>query len=154
MSTRLGNVKLVGSAVEHTDLFVFDDALVFVLPSRAAKAGLGFGAVGFLAGRSAGKRHKARDEERIAALGDGASAAELAAAVDRADLVPVEEIADVRVTKGIGLLRYLCITTTDGQKRKYRFGDNRAGHAVQPCAELAALLTPLLDEHFESALTP
>jgi hypothetical protein len=152
MSTHLGKFTLVGSSVEHTDLYVFDDALVFVLPSRVAKAGLGFGVLGFLAGRSAGKRHKAKDDERIGALGGVASAAEVARAADRADLVAVSEIADVQVKKGLGLLRYLVISTDDGRTRKYRFSDSRRGNHFQPCEELTKLLEPLLGDRFKNAL--
>jgi hypothetical protein len=146
VSTRLGTLHFIGTAGSPLDFHVFDDAIVVVEAGRGHRAGLAFGAIGGAVSVTSANRQVKRRRAQAEATGD-ASAAELAAAVDGAHLLPLGHVASARLEKALGKGRKLTVATRAGKSRTYRFASNR-----QSPEAVAAVLQSALGNRFTSTL--
>ena len=134
---------MIGGAGQTASLIVFDDGILVVSGSKAASAGVAFGAIGGAVGAVAAKKALAKKLAIIDELGPSASSGQAAAAVKGAQHLSATDITAARIAKGLGQGRKLRFDLPSGPV-KLRWAGKQT-----PVATVAGLLQLLLGDRLE-----
>jgi hypothetical protein len=144
----------IDRSVEGTTVVMvrlFDDGLVLSAPIGPLP-GADINAAGAIGAAIKGAK-AAKEAPRQQALGQAEAAGyrtahELAAALGRyAHVIPLPQVASVRLEKGFGRTRRLVVHLVDGTRRRFRFGDEK-----HPSAQVAQAFGGVLGDRFVNTL--
>jgi hypothetical protein len=144
VSMHIATFQMLSGAIP-TDLECFDDGIVSIGASKAANAGLAFGAIGGAASAVAAQRSLKKG--RTAADEAGRSTAAALAGALGVGYVSTDQIVAARLEKGFAKARKLTLTTMDGKSVKYQFPANK----LSP-DEVARAMAQMLGDRFTNTL--